>query len=368
MIGRSKYFRLATYIAAIAWLVCYCAGAEAATKAKGGKKQLSLLIGTYTAQQSRGIYRCSFDTSTGKASQPELIAEVDNPSFMALSEDKTLLYAVSEGGQKETAALNAFRYDSATATLKLINRQPTDGAAPCYVALTKGKALTANYTGGSFSVMDINADGSLGEATAHPIMQEGRRSHAHGIFPAPDGKSIYITDLGCDLLLEIDHEANILSRTSLKRGSGPRHLAFSRRGDKAYILNELSGTVCVMDISGKEPRLLQEIASDSVGGGGSADIHFSQDGRFLYASNRLKEDGISVFSVARDGLLKKIGYTKTGIHPRNFTLSPDGKFLLVAERDSNCIEIFRRDSRTGLLSPTPYKINLSMPVFVMWGK
>ena len=349
-------------------LTAVCHSAHCRTKSGKGKS-VPLIIGTYTAKESKGIYRCDFNTSTGELSRPQLIAEVDNPSFMALSEDKKFLYAVSEGGNNPSSALNAFRYDANKGTLKLINRQPTYGASPCYVAVAEGKAITANYTGGSYSVMDINADGSLGKATAHAIKREGRTSHVHGIFPHKKSQGIFITDLGCDLLLQIDQAGNAISETSLKRGSGPRHLAFSKKGDKAYVLNELSGTVCVFDIKGKQPQLLQEIASDSVGGGGSADIHFSPDGKYLYASNRLKEDGISIFSVdKRTGLLEKIGYIKTGIHPRNFTLSPDGKFLIVAERDSNCIEVLSRDRRTGLLKATPYKADLSMPVFVMWGE
>lgn len=349
-------------------LTAVCHSAHCRTTSGRGKS-LPLIIGTYTAKESRGIYRCDFNTATGELSQPELIAEIDNPSFMALSANKEYLYAVSEGGNNHTSALNAFSYDATEGTLKLINRQPTHGASPCYVAITEGKAITANYTGGSYSVLGINADGSLGKATAQAIEREGRRSHVHGIFPNKKSRNIFITDLGCDLLLQIDQAGNIISETSLKRGSGPRHLAFSKKGDKAYVLNELSGTVCVFDIEGTQPRLLQEIASDSVGGGGSADIHFSPDYRYLYASNRLKEDGISIFSVdKRTGLLEKIGYIKTGIHPRNFTLSPDGRFVLVAERDSNRIEVFSRNKRTGLLSATPYKAELSMPVFVMWGK
>ena len=349
-------------------LTAVCHSAHCRTKSGKGKS-VPLIVGTYTAKESKGIYRCDFNPSTGELSRPQLIAEVDNPSFMALSEDKKFLYAVSEGGNNQNSALNAFRYDANKGTLKLINRQPTYGASPCYVAVAEGKAITANYTGGSYSVMGINADGSLGKATAHAIKQEGRTSHVHGIFPHKKSQGMFITDLGCDLLLQIDQAGNTISETSLKRGSGPRHLAFSKKGDKAYVLNELSGTVCVFDIEGKQPQLLQEIASDSVGGGGSADIHFSPDGKYLYASNRLKEDGISIFSVdKRTGLLEKIGYIKTGIHPRNFTLSPDGKFLIVAERDSNRIEVFSRDRRTGLLTATPYKADLSMPVFVMWGE
>ena len=49
---------------------------------------------------------------------------------------------------------------------------------------------------------------------------------------------------------------------------------------------------------------LQEIVSDSVGARGGADIHLSPDGRFLYSTNRLKAEGIAIFSVdGETGLL-----------------------------------------------------------------
>ncbi|MBQ2007505.1 MAG: beta-propeller fold lactonase family protein, partial [Alistipes sp.] len=97
-----------------------------------------------------------------------------------------------------------------------------------------------------------------------------------------------------------------------------------------------------------------------------ADIHLSDDGRFLYASNRLKEDGISVFSVGEGGLLTKVGYTLTGVHPRNFTLSDDGRYVLVAVRDSDRVEVYSRDAETGLLTATGQSLELSHPVFLMW--
>ena len=175
-----------------------------------------------------------------------------------------------------------------------------------------------------------------------------------------------MTDLGRSEIFQITSPSVEISRTSLQMGSGPRHMAFSRDGRQAYALNELKGTVCVFDIGQQGLLLKQEIASDSVGGGGCADIHLSQDGRFLYASNRLKEDGISVFSVGEGGLLTKVGYTLTGVHPRNFTLSADGRYVLVAVRDSNRVEVYRRDEQTGLLTPTDKTLTLSHPVCLVW--
>ena len=145
-------------------------------------------------------------------------------------------------------------------------------------------------------------------------------------------------------------------------------MAFSKDGRVAYALGELSGTVSVFDIEPQGLRLKQTIASDSVGGGGCADIHLSPDGGYLYASNRLKEDGISTFRVGDDGTLCKVGYTLTGVNPRNFILTPEGDYLLVAARDSNSVEVYARDRETGELLFTGEILELSRPVCLKWMK
>lgn len=325
-----------------------------------------LLIGTYTDATSQGIYRTEFNPQTGKLSEAKLIIEVDNPSYIALDKPKALLYAVSEGGDDESSALNAYRYDATTDSYTLLSRRATMGASPCYVALHDGYAYTANYTGGSLSRFKIASDGSLGDAEEIEYEpRQGSASHIHGIFTAPDLSSIYVTDLGRGEIFQMA-DGRELSRTSLQMGTGPRHMAFAQDGKVAYALNELSGTVAVFDIGEQGLLLKQTIASDSVGGGGCADIHLSPDGRYLYTSNRLKEDGISTFKVAEDGTLEKIFYTRTGRHPRNFTLSPDGRFLLVAVRYDNCIEVYSRNSETGELLFTGEKLELSHPVCLKW--
>lgn len=108
---------------------------------------------------------------------------------------------------------------------------------------------------------------------------------------------------------------------------------------------------------------MQYIASDTVGGHGSGDIHLSPDERFLYTSNRLKADGIAVFAIdSATGRLTRTGYMATGPHPRNFALSPDGRWLLVACRDNDRIEVYARDSLTGQLTPTDHYAVTPNPV------
>ena len=53
-----------------------------------------LFFGTYTKNASRGIYTAVLDRSTGVLGELEVAADAPNPTFLALSPDKNLLYAV----------------------------------------------------------------------------------------------------------------------------------------------------------------------------------------------------------------------------------------------------------------------------------
>jgi 6-phosphogluconolactonase len=62
-------------------------------------------------------------------------------------------------------------------------------------------------------------------------------------------------------------------------------------------------------------------------------------------------------------MLSALGYQSTmGIRPRNFTIDPSGKYVLVANQQTNNIVIFKRDTRTGLLQYTGEQINVPEPV------
>ena len=161
----------------------------------------------------------------------------------------------------------------------------------------------------------------------------------------------------------------MVNRTNLKAGSGPRHLTFAPNGEYAYVITELSGEVLVFKVSDKELQLQQTIDCDPADARGSADIRITPDGRFLYASNRLKNDGISIYAIhPTNGTLRLIGYQTTGVHPRNFAITPNGKFLLCACRDSNRIEVYAINEETGLLTNTHQDIQLPMPVCVLLGE
>ncbi len=340
-----------------------------------------LLVGTYTGGESEGIYVYQFDTVSGY-SKYKSVVKVSNPSFLTVSKDEKYVYAVSEDGDNAGAA-SAFTFDKKDGSLKLINSRLTGGDAPCYIIVDDaGKhVVTANYSGGSITLFDTKEDGSLNPA-AQVITFQGKgvdterqkQPHLHCVRYSPDGKYLFADDLGTDKIHKFDVNSGAPGNY-LKPGtpaafkvadaSGPRHLTFHPNGKYAYLINELSGAVIGFAYDNATGNLteIQSIQADTLNAKGSADIHISPDGKFLYASNRLKGDGLAIFSVNEaDGKLTKVGYQETGVHPRNFVITPNGKYLLAASRDSDVIQIFLRNQETGLLEDTFRDIRLDMPV------
>ncbi|CAN5471236.1 hypothetical protein BH10BAC3_BH10BAC3_02950 [soil metagenome] len=201
--------------------------------------------------------------------------------------------------------------------------------------------------------------------------------HVHRNVFSPTEKYVVANDLGPDEVNAYSFKSNnskpldtsATIRLKMKPGSGPRHLAFHPSMPLVYVLEELTGTVSVHNFTKHNVSLVQTIDSDTTSAlpdKGSADIHFSADGKFLYASNRGKANYITIYSVdALTGKLKMLGTQSVlGIQPRSFTTDNTGKYVLVANQGSNNVVIFKRDAVTGLLSATGSELSIPKPVCV----
>lgn len=338
--------------------------------------ELRMLVGTYTENTpAEGVYLLRFNQTDASFALLDT-ARCDNPSFIVPSDDRRFAYAVCEFKDGREGAY-AFRLGPDS--IDVLNWQPTgstySGADPCNVLLLDGCMITSNYSGGSVSVFPIAADGLLEPVNWQfaPSWPAHITPHIHQALLSPDGKYIFVNDLGSDAIYRFDRTGTNrpLGDDSLAwkfRGvniTGPRHTTFSPDGRFAYLLTELGDQLHVFSYSDGKLGSIHSLKAYPGNGKGSADIHFSPDGRFLYTSHRLKNDGISVFSVnPQNGRVKRIGYQKTGTHPRNFAITPNGKYLLCACRDSNAIEIYAIDAGTGLLSDTGKRIEVGAPVCV----
>ena len=356
-----------------ALMLCACTS----MKQKETMEKMYLMVGSYATSEEEGIKVYAWDGEKGEAAYVSGLKGISNPSYQVVSADGKRVYSVGEDDGL-TSTAHALSFDKSQGRLALTNTQLTQGGAPCYINLSPHEdyVVTANYMGGSISVLPLETSGRLGENVStfafegEGVLKERQsQPHLHCVEFTPDGKFLLANDLGTDKIHvfplaadgKLDEKATF--DVELEAGSGPRHLCFSKDGRFSYLINELSGKVTVLSYEGETLTPIQYIEADTVNAQGSADIHLSPDGKFLYASNRLKADGIAVFSVHQEtGMLTKAGYQLTGIHPRNFIITPDGRFLLVACRDRNLVQIFRRDEKTGLLVDTGKTIETSKPV------
>ncbi|RXK61841.1 lactonase family protein [Lacibacter luteus] len=346
-------------------------------------QQYHLLVGTYTNAGSEGIYTYKFDVQTGKTTANGSV-KTTNPSYLAVSPDQKYVFAVNEN---DSGTVSAFKFNKENGALTFLNTVTSAGAHPCYISVNKKGtvAVAGNYSSGTIAVMEIRSDGQLSQpkqiiqlkgSSVNRSRQE--KSHVHATVFSPDFRHLLVPDLGTDkvMLYSVAPNSGALQAmeepyADVNAGAGPRHIDFHPKLEIAYLIEELTGTISVFKYKEGQLELLQNTSSHPlsyIGAFGSADIHVSPDGRFLYASNRGDANSIAIFSIDQEtGMLQIAGFQPTlGIHPRNFSIDPTGNFLLVANRDSDEIVIFRIDKKTGLLDDTKQRINVSKPVCVKW--
>lgn len=326
----------------------------------------SFYIGTYTEGESKGIYKYMLNND-GTLDSISLAANATRPSFLSYSNDKKYILAVGEVNREDNTGL-VYSFKIEGDQLIKISEQSSGGGHPCFIAVDEhGYILSANYTGGSISLHQIDTNGKLsslldlkqhsGSGTTN--RQEG--PHAHSAWFVPNSKDILCLDLGTNeiWIYHIDTQNKKLIPSSqekfaMKPGAGPRHLAFHPKQNWIYVINELNNTVTLIKKDENDQYVLESNVNTLPDGfkdnNSTADIHISADGRFLYASNR-GHNSIAIFDInVNDGSLTIIGHQSThGSTPRNFSLSPDGRFLLVANQNSNNIVSFKREFETGLL-------------------
>ncbi|MDE6353078.1 MAG: lactonase family protein [Muribaculaceae bacterium] len=325
---------------------------------------IQLTVGSYNSPDNQPtIHRFKLDTETGSSTMIDSFVGLSNPSFIAFPQ-KGVLLAVNEDCNPDDGLTVLHLKDN---VYHKIMKSSGEGSAPCHVAVSPDCSFvaTANYLGGSVSIFPFDKEsGTIGRPKVIQFSGKGsdeRRQagpHAHFVTFTPDGRYMIVPDLGTDALHIIpmkDGKPDGANKTDLKMspGSGPRHIVFNQKGDIAYLVSELAGTVTIIDYDSEKGTFTTRrvVELDPNHAHASADIHLSSDGRFLYASNRRIDDGLVCYAVdLESGELNRVGFTPTGSHPRNFTITTDGKLQFVACRDDNRIEVYRRNLESGALS------------------
>ena len=361
------------FVIALLWAFVGC------SNPKSDSNKYLLYIGTYTDEGSKGIYVSEFDTAQGKLLEPKLAAKITNPSFQYITKDGSLLWSVSEA-EDGTGLVRGFDLNKTTGELKSLSSFATGGIGPCYVSMdeTKNIVMAANYKSGNVFIIPVDENGTAtGKGFNHqhtgkgPNLNRQEDPHAHSIRVGPDSKYVYSADLGTDKIYvyAVDHnQLNLYTELSIAPGSGPRHIDFHPGKKAMAVVNELKGTVTLFkpDNTGCFSQYYSTTSTlppDFDDFNKCADVHFSPDGKFLYASNR-GHNSIVIFKVNQETMdLETVGWQQeTIVWPRNFTIAPSGNYLLVANKDANTITVFTVNKKNGILTYTGNSIEVSKPV------
>ena len=353
-----------------------------------------LLVGSYTAGQSQGIYRLNFDSATGQIdAKPLQVIKTENPSWLTLSKDQQRLFVVNENGPGQAdpvGRVSSYSIDPKSYQLSLINQAQSLGNEPTHSSLSADAShlFVSNYSvvedpGGTLAVVPVSADGTLKpvvQMSSHPssrVNPERQMSaHVHSTISSPDGRYVFSNDLGADkvFVYRFDPKANpqlpltaaAPASVQLPPGSGPRHLLFSADGKHAWLTMEMSAQVAVFayqDGKLEQTQMVDLAAGQPVSDKAAAALHASSDGKFLYVSNRGTANQLLVFAIepATGHLTELQRRSVEGDHPREFSLDPSGRFLLIANQKSNQIVVVERDARSGLLGKTVQKLAMDAP-------
>ncbi|MBO9535237.1 beta-propeller fold lactonase family protein [Herbaspirillum sp.] len=329
-----------------------------------------------------GISVFKVDTATGNLELVQLVKDLVNPSFLALSKDGQYLYTV----HGDLSDISAFKVDRASGKLSFINRKSTHGKNPVHLAIDpSGKyVVVSNHLGSSLAVLPIAVDGSLQEMTQlvtlegptgpHRVEQKLSKPHFNPFDPS--GKFVVVPDKGLDRTFTFRFADGKLTPAGKpfvvsRETAGPRHIAFHQRLPMAYVVNELDSTVTAYAYSAEDgslapKQILSTLPESFTGNSRASEIEIDKTGRFLYASNR-GYDSIASFHIDQQtGLLKAGAVVQTqGKTPRFFAITPDNRFLYALNEDSDSIVAFslRVD---GSLHPTGFSVASGSPVCMVF--
>jgi 6-phosphogluconolactonase (cycloisomerase 2 family) len=351
-------------------------------------------VGSYTKNPPGGgsnnpvglsVFR--FDPATGALSPVQQVKSA-NPSFVALHPSRRFLYVINEIDDFEgrrSGSAEAYAIDPKTGTIKLLNRQSLNSPIPAHLAVdpTGHHLVVANYIGGDFVVLPIEADGRLGPVsgnvknTGSGLNKDRQEApHPHSVVFDPAGRFIAAADLGIDRVQVFrltDGGLAWVSERPVAAGAGPRHIAFDLGGKRLYVVNELDATVTVFSydpVRGRIGKVLQIVSTEPAGYDGphsTAEIAVHPSGKFLYASNRGHNSIVGYRIDPATGLLSVIGFAAQGVNfPRNFAIDPSGKWLYVANQKGDTIVQFEINPKTGELKPTGQVTPSVTPVAIVF--
>ncbi len=316
------------------------------------------------------ILHYDISTSSGAVSLVDTALANAAVSNTAIDACEEFLYVA----HTDTGRISTFSRDAETGTLTLegfvdVPGAPDPTSNPATQTLeidhTGRFLLAANYTANTVLVYAIQPNGLVGNLVAS--RQDGLNAHDTQLTRGDE--FALVPYLGSNYIATYrfnSHDGSLTPHTPFLTEiptpmSGPRHLALHPNASWLYSISEGAGAIDLFNFDNRRGTLSHEqtvssLPADFTGVERSgSEIVIDDAGKFLYVSNRLDQvaNGIlGVYSIARHtGALTPLQFEDSrGATPRQFSLSPDGKLLVVGNQSSDNMSVFKVNDKTGRLS------------------
>lgn len=287
-------------------------------------------LGGYPSETSKGIHEVEFNE--GKFSNLKMICDDEYTTYFDVSHD-VLATVAKEFGQGVLVLndLNGNRIDFAL-----------ESKRPCsYLKMIEeaNRIYTVSYHEAYVNEYALS-NGKL-ELLKHIEYEAGAKCHCLVNNQAKD--EIVVVALGLDTCFFYDFDFNEKATLKFPKGSGPRHALYAREDQFLYVLSETSNELFVVDR--KKMKIIQcvsimneknEVRSDA------AAIRISKDEKHLYTSTRGR-DLLTHFLIGEDGKVSVAQvYQAQGKTPRDFLLTDDEQYFIVAYQESNTVAAIAR--------------------------
>lgn len=341
-----------------------------------------------------GILSFDWNPFRGELAAAGVAANVSTVDWICFSPDRKFLFAACEVDSfngKPTGELASFRVVGGK--LEQISGQNSASKGTCHCAIdhTGSVLIAADYGGGSVASFKVT-DGKLSPLvwsehyTVHgPNPDRQEAAHAHFASFSPDNRFAYVNDLGGDMIhiYTFSPETATLKNAGAYKsepGAGPRTLHFHPNGTTAYSMNEMTSSVDVLKWNQADGSLTRVDTvhllppnaplpdpKDAPQGNTGCDTVIAKDGRFAYFANRGTDFLYSFKADRATGALSPMERTGTGGKtPRNFTLDPSERWMLVADQNSSNLAVFARDPATGKLANEGKTVACPTPMCILF--
>ena len=308
-----------------------------------------IIIGSTVGGRGIAVFSQDADGSLESVGDP---VEIPSPTFLTEHPRLPVVYAVNTLAEGAVTALSV----DGDGLLTQLSNSPSGGVLPSHAAVTADcRFLICCHYGGAgvVSVLPIADDGSL-QAPRHIEVPAGdRRAISHHASTCAGEAVVTFLGLGEIRGYRIGPEGSLALAWTAHADdpkAGPRHLVRHPAGPW-FVSDEIGSTVSVYlpDQAGgvRWSGSVQASRAESVPGDPNrpSEIALSPDGRFLYVANR-SADTIAAFAVDGPRLSYLAETPAGGVRPRHFALV--GSRLYVANERSAQISMLMTDPRTGI--------------------